>query len=311
MRRLGPSVAIVAVLGGCNLIFGLEGTNVREVSDSDQDGVDDPFDNCALIPNGTQLDADNDSLGDACDPCIDGPQTGLDGDDDGVDDGCDVCLTGANHDEDHDGFADGCDVCPGAADAQADVDGDSVGDACDPDPVTAQRRVFFDGFGPPRSDWNEGFTPWHETTDGYAPDDASMGNVFEGPWNPNAVVVGRGIRVVTSVAVPSAEFISDSQFLGVNLRRMSDGRAIPGCMISVKTGMWEAFNIPPTPVMPGSMTLTFDFHPASNPAYVYVGCTVAGQLYVNPNVGYDPTTPYTPSLLTTVPAEFEWIDVLE
>jgi hypothetical protein len=304
------SLAVLAALGACNSVFSLEPAGLHPESDSDLDGVNDADDNCALVPNRDQADLDLDSLGDACDPCIDGPQTGRDDDHDGVDDGCDLCLSGLNHDEDLDGFADGCDVCPGVADDQADGDGDGVGDACDPDPLTPQHRVFFDGFGPPRSSWEEGFTPWHGTTDGYAPDDPSMGNPVEGPWSSDALVGGRGVRVVASVLVPSPQLISDFQFLGVNLRRSSDGHAIEGCTISVQGATWEALGNP-NPIAPGALTLVLDFHPATNPAYVNVGCTVAGVLYVNTNVAFDPTQAYVPSLLTTIPAEFEWIDVLE
>jgi hypothetical protein len=37
-------------------------------SDSDGDGVPDATDNCPTVCNPQQLDADNDSLGDLCDP---------------------------------------------------------------------------------------------------------------------------------------------------------------------------------------------------------------------------------------------------
>jgi hypothetical protein len=37
--------------------------------DGDGDGVTDDVDNCAGVPNGDQADADNDDVGDACDPC--------------------------------------------------------------------------------------------------------------------------------------------------------------------------------------------------------------------------------------------------
>jgi hypothetical protein len=37
--------------------------------DGDGDGVIDDVDNCAGVPNASQADADNDDVGDACDPC--------------------------------------------------------------------------------------------------------------------------------------------------------------------------------------------------------------------------------------------------
>src|SRR5262249_48631466 len=90
---------------------------------------------------------DHDGLGDACDPCPLGPESGEDADHDGVDDACDPCLKGPQHDEDGDGLADACDNCPTIPNVdQANTDGDDLGDACDPD-AALEHRVLFDGFG--------------------------------------------------------------------------------------------------------------------------------------------------------------------
>jgi hypothetical protein len=70
--------------------------------DTDGDGIEDPADNCPLVPNADQGDLDGDSVGDACDDDVDG---------DGVSNDVDNCILIAN---------------PG----QADTDGDGYGDAC-------------------------------------------------------------------------------------------------------------------------------------------------------------------------------------
>lgn len=85
------------------------------LEDSDGDGVQDATDNCPLVTNPDQADADGDGQGDVCDGDADG---------DGVADATDNCPLVANPD-------------------QADADGDGQGDACDPD---------LDGDGMP-NDW--------------------------------------------------------------------------------------------------------------------------------------------------------------
>jgi hypothetical protein len=73
--------------------------------DPDNDGVNNPGDNCPTTPNSDQANNDGDTQGDACDP-----------------------------DDDNDTVADGADNCPTTASTnQADQDNDGLGDPCDPD----------------------------------------------------------------------------------------------------------------------------------------------------------------------------------
>ena len=106
-----------------------------------------PLDNCPSVYNPNQADADQDGIGDACDPCTDTDGDGYgnpgfaantcptdncplvanpdqtDGDTDGAGDACDNCLSISNPDQadaDHDGIGDVCDPC-------TDTDGDGYG----------------------------------------------------------------------------------------------------------------------------------------------------------------------------------------
>ena len=68
------------------------------------DTVQDETDNCQVVANADQANADNDGVGDLCDP-----------------------------DRDGDGVANAADNCPASANPdQADADSDGVGNACDP-----------------------------------------------------------------------------------------------------------------------------------------------------------------------------------
>ena len=77
-------------------------------SDIDGDGITNTEDICPLISNPDQLDTDGDGIGDVCDP--------------------------SNIDSDGDGVVDELDLCPLIANAdQLDTDGDGIGDVCDSD----------------------------------------------------------------------------------------------------------------------------------------------------------------------------------
>ena len=101
--------------------------------DADGDGVDDTADNCPLVANPNQEDADGNGVGDACEHDADG-----DGWEDSLDN-CPAVANAAQTDTDSDGLGDACDNCPAVANStQADADGDGVGDACGPCTVTTK-----------------------------------------------------------------------------------------------------------------------------------------------------------------------------
>ncbi|HEU5181952.1 MAG TPA: choice-of-anchor D domain-containing protein [Candidatus Polarisedimenticolia bacterium] len=130
--------------------------NLSVFTDSDGDGLGDPFDNCPRTYNPGQEDADADQIGDVCDSCtdVDHDRSGdpgfpantcdpdncpaiynplqEDADADQVGDVCDICPSDPFNDADHDGLCAGADNCPTAPNPnQADGDADGTGDACD------------------------------------------------------------------------------------------------------------------------------------------------------------------------------------
>jgi MBG domain/Thrombospondin type 3 repeat len=122
--------------------------------DSDADGVVDGGDNCVNTFNPTQLDTDNDGVGNACDP-----------------------------DDDNDGVLDFDDNCPDVANAdQADSDGDFTGDACDEGGTTPQ-TITFD----PISDKTYGDAPF--TVSASASSGLPLSFVFSGDCTMDGMTV--------------------------------------------------------------------------------------------------------------------------
>ena len=108
------------------------GDTYQNGDDADQDGREDPHDNCPFTPNPGFADLDQDGIGDACDNCAGHSNLDqADMDRDGEGDACDTDIDG-------DGFDNGLDNCDTVYDINQtdDVDaagnpgGDGIGDAC-------------------------------------------------------------------------------------------------------------------------------------------------------------------------------------
>ncbi len=118
--------------GGAILVNNTDlGDTYQRADDYDDDGLEDPYDNCPRIRNVDQIDSDGDGFGDVCDNCLTtGNPEQLDLDADHLGDACDGDLDG-------DLVANSEDNCgevpnPQIEASQPDVDGDGVGDARDP-----------------------------------------------------------------------------------------------------------------------------------------------------------------------------------
>jgi MYXO-CTERM domain-containing protein len=121
--------------GGSILVNNTDlGDTYQYADDYDDDGLEDPYDNCPRMRNIDQADGDGDGVGDACDNCIGSANLGqLDLDGDSLGDACDDDLDG----DEIPNAVDNCEMVPnpfvGTSTAQLDLDIDGIGDACDPD----------------------------------------------------------------------------------------------------------------------------------------------------------------------------------
>lgn len=103
--------------------------------DSDLDGVVDVIDNCPLLVNVDQTDADSDAVGDECDPDVDG---------DFVENSVDNCEGIANAEQENlDGDAFG-DLCDADADGDGENGGEDGTDCDDANPLVASLAPAYD-----------------------------------------------------------------------------------------------------------------------------------------------------------------------
>lgn len=203
-------------LCACNAVYGLEETYPRdaavvEVVDTDGDGVLDVVDNCYVIPNPLQENADDDDFGDICDPC----------------------PTGSNHDEDGDLFLDGCDNCPQITnDDQLDADNDDLGDVCDPSSSIAHTRVRFDAFDTLAPDWIPGAVDWEVFEDSVRPVSPPAVNDL-GLWNRRVATQGAGWIIETMFDLPP-----NGQRAGIETRTTIGGTEY-ACQLANDGGLYN------------------------------------------------------------------------
>lgn len=112
----------------CTLLMacGSGGDESAPLPDADNDTIPDARDNCIQVANPDQLNADGDSAGDACDTFPEDPTEISDNDNDGEGDNKDT-------DDDNDGTPDVDDAFPFDRTEQADIDEDGIGDNKDLD----------------------------------------------------------------------------------------------------------------------------------------------------------------------------------
>jgi len=196
---LDPTFAPDAPSGICEFLLDTLG-------DDDGDGITNATDNCVLVANSNQADADGDGLGDACETDL----PTVDFDADGILDDVDNCLFVANPaqtDSDSDGFGDACDfvlppviIIPVGSAIFAD-DGQFLRtintNAFDTDSVANSFGTYGNSFNP-ISIWNDfgtygnGFStlsPWNQFTS--TPPTIRNGDVFVAYLTTNVVLTPR------------------------------------------------------------------------------------------------------------------------
>lgn len=297
MLRVGIIVSALVVAAGCNHVLGLGATDLEThdagpATDDDHDDVRDDQDNCPTIANADQADRDDDGIGDACDGC----------------DGCAACPVGPAHDEDGDRLADGCDNCPAQANpGQGNADGDDLGDACDASATTAQRRVFFDGFGALSADW-AGNTLWIARDDAAMPQPGQI-PTFDGFRLANrAVMLGAGAFTVEVALELPAPRPPAGAFVGYRLVPAT-GSAFWFCAFGTQAEGWTVTNgVAAATAATGTVVLRNRGDGAATSEQN--ACEVPGEARVTITSSNGPR-PWSPQLWATVDAAYRYVEIVQ